>query len=109
VLANDIDGLLGQLAGDIEIYQGDQVYDFARSARTELSDQNSKIWKLVFGENRSVRAAFTSELFDPDQQIRLYEKGPPGSVAKFPNSKIIQEIVYDLEAGAWKVWEIKLR
>jgi len=109
VVANDIDGLLGQLAGDLEIYKGDQTYSFAGSARSELSNRNSRIWKLLFADEQSVRAAFTSEPFNPDQQIRLYEKGPPGSVAKFPNSKVIEEIVYEFEAGTWRIWEIKLR
>lgn len=109
LMARDVDALLVQLAGDLEIYRSDNLYDFARSARTELSDHNAEIWKLLMGDKGSVRAAFTSEPFDPDQEIRLYEKGPPASVAKFPHSKVIEEIVYNFEAGAWRVWEIKLR
>lgn len=81
----------------------------SRVPREPNSPTNAEIWKLLMGDKGSVRAAFTSEPFDPDQEIRLYEKGPPGSVAKFPHSKVIEESVYNFEAGAWRVWEITLR
>ena len=109
VINHDVDRLLTVLAGDLEIYRGEHTYDFARSARAELEDQNSDINRLFFGEKDSLRAAFTTEKFEPDPQIRLYEKALPGSVVKFEHSKIVREVVYKMQAGAWKVWEITLR
>jgi len=110
VLASkDMDGLLNLLAGDLEIYHGDQTFNFARSARSELADAKSEIHQLLLGEKGSVRTALMSEPFEPDTQIRVYEKAAPGSVVKFPKSRIVEEIVYKVEAGAWKIWEISLR
>lgn len=109
VVGQDVDGLLSLFAGDLEIYRGDHTYDFVRSARAEIADQKSEISRLLFGSKGSLRAAFATERFDPDPQIRVYSKAPPGSVVKFPRSKIVEEVVYKVEAGAWKVWEIKLR
>jgi hypothetical protein len=109
VVNRDVDGLLAALAGDLEIYQGDRTYDFSQSARAVFADPKSEISRLLLGDEGSLRAAFTTEKFEPDAQIRLYEKGPPGSAVKFAHSKIVQEVVYKAEGGAWKVWEIRLR
>ncbi len=109
VVHQDVDGLLSLLAGDLEIYRGDHSYDFVHSARAEIADQKSEIRRLLLGENGSLREAFTTERFEPDPQIRVYTEAPPGSVVKFPHSKIVEEIVFKIEAGTWKVWEIRLR
>jgi hypothetical protein len=109
VVQRDVDGLLSVLAGDVEIYQGDHVYDFLRSARTEIVDEKSEIHQLLLGEKGSLRAAFVNERFEPDPQIRVYTKAPPGSVVKFPHSKILKEVVFKVEAGTWKVWEISFQ
>jgi hypothetical protein len=109
VVHQDVDGLLSLLAGDLEIYRGDHSYDFVHSARAEIADQKSEIRRLLLGENGSLREGFTTERFEPDPQIRVYTEAPPGSVVKFPHSKIVEEIVFKIEAGTWKVWEIRLR
>lgn len=109
IVNHDIDGLLTVLAGDLEIYRGDHAYSFSQSARAELADQETEIGQLLFGDKAGLLAAFTAERFDPDEQIRLYEKAPPGCVVKFAHSKIVREVVYKAEAGSWKVWEIALR
>lgn len=109
IVGCDVDGLLTLLAGGIEIYKGDKTYDFARAARTELQERNSDVHRFLLGESDSLRSAFTTEKFDPDMQIRIYEKVPPGSVAKFDHSKVVKEVVYRFEAGTWKVWEIEFR
>jgi len=109
IVARDVDGLLTQLAGDLEIYKDDRIVSFARSARTDLTDDRSEIHQLLFGERGSLRSAFLSERFEPDPQIRVYTKAVPGSVVKFPRSKIVREVVYKIEPGSWKVWEVRLR
>jgi len=109
VVRRDVDGLLSLLAGDLEIYRADHTCDFVRAARAEIADQKSEISRLLLGDKGSLRVAFTTERFEPDPQLRVYTEAPPGSVVKFPHSKIVEEVVYKVEAGAWKVWEIKLR
>ena len=108
ILSKDVDGLLTVLAGHFEIYKGDRTFSFNRSARSELTDVKSGTRRLLMEEKGSLREAFANEPFEPDPQIRVYEKAPPGSVVKFPRSKVVQEIVYKVEAGTWKVWEISL-
>ena len=109
IVARDVDGLLTQLAGDLEIYKGDKTVSFARSARTDLMDDKSAIRQMLLGGDGSLRSAFMSEPFEPDQQIRIYTKAAPGSVVKFPKSKIIREVVYKVAPGSWKIWEIRFR
>lgn len=109
IVSRSVDRLLTFLGGDLEIYRGEQTYTFAKSARAELEDSHSEIARLFFGEKDSLWAAFTTEKFEPDEQIRLYTEASPGSVAKFEHSKILREVVFKMEAGTWKVWEIRLR
>jgi hypothetical protein len=109
VVNRDTDALINLLAGDLEIYQKDQTYTFSKAARSDLQDADSKVARLLLGPKDSVRSAFIDEKFEPDTQLRMYTEAPAGSVVKFEHSKIIREIVYKVEAGAWRIWEIDLR
>jgi hypothetical protein len=109
VVGRDADTLMNLLAGDLEIYQGEQTYTFSKAARSELENSDSKVTRLLLGEKDSIRAAFVGEKFEPDTQLRVYTKASPGSVVKFEHSKILREVVYKFEAGAWRIWEITLR
>jgi hypothetical protein len=109
VISRDVDALMSLLAGDLEIYQKDQTYTFSKAARSDLQDADSKVTRLLLGEKNSVRFAFVNEKFEPDTQLRVYTKAPPGSVVKFEHSAVVREIVYETEAGAWRIWEIDIR
>jgi hypothetical protein len=109
VLQHDVDGLLEILTPDVEFYKSGKTYTFSRSARGELEKGDTDFARLLFAPQRSIQAFFKDEKAHPDEQFRLYEKAPPGHVIKFPDGKIIQEMVYKFEAGRWKLWEIQFR
>ena len=109
VTGKDIESLLTELSGAMEIHRDGKMYSFRKAARIELSDKSADTTRLLLEDERSVRAAFSTETFEPDPQIRLVEKSAPQSVFKFEHSKILQEIVFKFEAGRWKVWEIQFR
>lgn len=109
VLQHNIDLLLKVLAGDVEFYKSGKTHSFTRGARQELEAGNTEFTRLLFGQGNSVLTLFRDERAEPDQQLRIYEKGAPASVSKFPKSKVVKEIVYKFEAGRWRVWEITFR
>jgi len=109
ILAHKREDLIALLAGDLEIYKGGKTYTFTSAARTEIEKGNSNVMRLLFGEGATLQKVFEAEKAKPDQQIRIYTEGTPSSVAKFPDSKIVKEIVYKYEAGSWRVWEIRFR
>jgi hypothetical protein len=109
LVQHNVNTLLQLLAGDVEFYKSGETYTFTRGARQELEAGTTDFDRLLYGKDNSVLTLFRDEKAEPDQQLRWYEKADPGSVAKFPDSKIVKEIVYKVEGGRWKVWEITLR
>ena len=100
---------MGILAPDFEAYRGNQTYTFSAAARKELSDRNSPLVHLLLDDEGSLRNVFAQEQQSGDAQLRLYKNRAPGCVYKFPDSKIIREIVYTFFAGKWRVWEVQFR
>jgi len=109
LLEHNINELLQLLAGDVEFYKSGKTYSFTYGARQELESGTTEFSQLLYGQEKSLLTLFRDERVEPDQQLRVYEKAPPGSVAKFPDSKVVKEIVYKFEAGRWKVWEVTFR
>jgi hypothetical protein len=106
---HNVDLLMQVLAPDLEIYKSGDAYAFTRGARAELEKGDTAFSRLLFSPNGSVLAALKDEGPRADEQIRLYQKHQPAHVIKFPDSKIIAEIVYDFQGGRWKVYEIRFR
>jgi hypothetical protein len=109
LVSEDVNALLQVFSPDLEIYRDKEVVRYSKSARSELSDRKGRIIELLFGAKGCVREIFTVEKLAGEPSLRVYEKKPPGTVYKFPKSRIIDEIVFEVHAGIWKVWEIKFR
>lgn len=106
---HDLNTLLDQLAGDLEIYRADKVISFSQSGRKELANPHSPITTAILGPGLSVREVYVSERTAGEGVIRVRTEGPLGYVLKFPKSKILAEIAFDFQAGHWRVYEIRFR
>lgn len=105
----NVESLLELVSGDLEVYRGGDAWGFEHSALTDLSNP-SKMREAICGNSHSLHAAFAAdEVRKNDSQLRVTEKGPSGPVIKFPDSKIVKEIFYKREAGAWRAFEVTLR
>lgn len=105
----ETDELVEQLSGDAEFYLGEETIEFNSSVFQELQNKNSRFVQLLCGGKGSLREALLTENTEEDIQMRVYEKHSPAIVAKFPNSKIVSEIVFDAVAGKWRVYEVQFR
>jgi hypothetical protein len=53
--------------------------------------------------------ALGPEMKGTEDALRIWEKGAPGSVTKFPKSCPLKEVVFVDEAGAFRVYEVTFR
>lgn len=110
--AQDTERLLQLLDPEVEIYVGKKTISFSTAARPELTLCHTKptpLCEQLFGGRKSLTQALTIEKSPADQQIRIYEKGGSASVAKFPSSAILSEIVFMRRRNQWQVYEIKMK
>jgi hypothetical protein len=111
--SEDIDQLLDLLAPDVEIYKDDSVHMFNRAARTELLDPNSEVSRLLYSGPGSLREVLPETLSDADYEmnLRIFERQPEAfySVCKFPDAIPVEELVFQKQAGRWRVWEVRFR
>lgn len=104
-----VDSLILALAPDFELYHGGNVLRYTVAARDELADSASALTTLLYGPGSSLRAALAEEKTAPDVALRVSEKAPLGLVYKFAKSRTVEEVVFQWQAGRWKVWEVRLR
>ena len=107
VLGKDVDCLILVLAPDFEVYKDRKTITFSTAARRELSNPDSPLARLLLGDHDSLRAVFVDEKLKGEPELRLTMGGPMRHVLKFYNSKIISEVVYNWQAGEWRVWEVR--
>jgi hypothetical protein len=102
---------LEYLCPDVEVYREGHVVSFRRGALMDLRDDASDLTRTLFQGPTSVLAV----LRDPanrsrtDANIRLWERGGSGAVWKFPTGVPVAELVFKVEAGQWRLWEIRYR
>lgn len=109
VLRKDADCLVGVLAPDFEAFKDGKAITYSTAARRELANSASPLVHLLLGSENSLRSVFADEKLDGHSELRLYESKRLDWVFKYPDSKIIQEIVYTFHSGEWRVWEIRFR
>ena len=106
VRSNNAECLVNILAPDFEAFKDSKAITYSTAARRELANPASPLVRLLRGTEKSLRSVFLDEKMKGDAQLRVYEKGGSGWVFKYPESKIIREIVYTYYAGGWRAWEI---
>ena len=108
VQANDIDKLMELVSGEIECSTTKDFGIRTGSARNILSDPKNPIHN-VSSARRGKFLALGPEMRGADGSIRVWTKHTPGTVTKFPASCPLKEIVFDQEAGAFRVYEVTFR
>jgi hypothetical protein len=109
IQARDIEKIMEMSSGEIECSWPEDFFDAQSGpARDALADPTSKISVCLQRASRAV-LAMGPEMKGADDSIRWWEKHSPGAVTKFPSSSPLKEIVFDQEAGAWRVYEVTFR
>ncbi|TMG75663.1 MAG: hypothetical protein E6H80_05120 [Betaproteobacteria bacterium] len=107
LLSNDVTQLMTTFAADAEIYHGRDVYGIDNSLWTVLSDSKSKFRR---GLALVVLAIQDDRAREPGEaNLRISRNQPVRHVYKFRPGSPVEEIVLTPHAGAFRVWEIRLR
>jgi|GEM_PF-2349250 len=110
ILSRNIDSLLVNIAPDVEFYHQDKVIRFRTGARREFANSDSDMVKYLLGDECSVWHVFETEKAMEVPEQRIYnKKNEVTTVYKFPDSSVLNEIVFIPHAGKWKVYEIRFR
>jgi len=108
VRSHNIDKLTEMSSGEIVCTSGKEFGIQAGAARTVLSNETSEFSGCL------KRAADAILALGPDMkgtsdEIRVWTEHTPGTVTKFPESSPLKEVVFVVEAGAWRVGEVTFR
>lgn len=96
-------------SGELECSMNGLFYGFhGGSARSILSNPKDDTVACLRRAASAV-LALGPEMKDADESIRVWTQHTPGTVVKFPPSSPLKEIVFDQEAGAFRVYEITFR
>jgi hypothetical protein len=106
--ANDLDELLFFSSGEIECSKREAFGIQGGHARRILGDSTSRV-SVCLKEAASAIAALGPKMKGADTNVRVYEKGPPAMVVKFPANSPLREVVLVHEAGFLRVYEVTFR
>ena len=112
--SRSVQHLLQLLAPDVEVSRGGKTARFEGSARHDLSDSTSALWRALFrgpGDLRSALADSTTYARG-EVGIRVYEHPRPGAIYtsyRFARPSSLAEVVFEGFAGQWRLWEATFR
>lgn len=108
VLSKDGESLmLNYIAPDVEFYHQGEAIRYKTSPRIEMTKGKGKMFDYVLGEQTSLLMFFKLEPDSkPEVAMRRTESGRAFMVYKFPDSQIVEEIVFTYHGGQWKVYEV---
>ena len=110
VLSRNADSLMVHVAPDAELYKGGKVIRYQAGARKEFQDGSSEFVRHLIGDTGSLYYVFNTEKSPEVAEKRIYNKhNDVTTVYKFPDSHILEEIVFTPHAGYWKVYEVRFR
>lgn len=105
--AKDIAALLEMMRPDVEIYRGGRTLSVTTPFDSFRKNPDSQFVSALIGPSESVLRQINDT--EPVQELRLAEKVGVGMVYKFPNGKILREIVFFPFNGKYRVYEIAFR
>jgi hypothetical protein len=108
IQTHDIDKVMEMSSGEIECNDKEAFGIQGGKARAILSDNKSPI-SICLQKAAAAILASGPEMKGYDDSLRMWEKGPPGSVTKPPASSPLREVVFFEEAGAIRVYEVTFR
>ena len=105
----NIDTIMDMVSGEIECsWPKDFFSTGSGPARGVLSNPKSGI-SVCLRRAADAVLALGPQMKGAGDQIRIWTNHSPGTVTKFPASSPLKEIVFDQEAGAWRVYEVTFR
>lgn len=108
VEARDLDAIMAMASGELECSTSETFGIQTGGARAILSDPKSPI-SVCLKQAADAVLAFGPDMKGAEDELRVWERHSPGTVTKFPNSSPLAEVVFDEEAGAWRVYEVTFR
>ena len=106
--SGDLDKLLFFSSGEIECSRREAFGIQSGQARQILGDSTSKVSVCLKAAARAI-VALGPKLKGAEPNVRVYEKGPPAMVIKFPANSPLREVVLVHEAGFLRVYEVTFR
>jgi hypothetical protein len=108
VKAHEIDRELSLGSGEIVCTKKEFFGIQGGQARKILGDRMSAV-AMCLAQAADAILLLGPEMNSTDTDIRVWEKGPPGMVVKFPKSSPLREVVLMDEAGAPRIYEVTFR
>lgn len=105
---NDLDELLFFSSGEIECSKQEAFGIQGGQGRKILGDSTSKV-SVCLKEAATAILAIGPKMKGAETNVRVYEKGPPAMVVKFPARLPLREVVLVHEAGFLRVYEVTFR
>ncbi|HEX4320021.1 MAG TPA: hypothetical protein VHZ52_03910 [Acidobacteriaceae bacterium] len=109
VQSHDLNEVMRLASGEIECASDDSLGIQAGSARKILSDRTSPI-SICLAKAATAILALGPAMNGTGDSIRLWpDVHRSGAVTKFPESSALKEVVFVVEAGNWRVYEVTFR
>ena len=107
VFAKDIQAILELVRPDVEIYKGGVVLSIKKRYSDFKKKPDKDFVQALIGDRDSVLEELGKT--EPEGAIRLAENVGVGQVFKFPEGKILNEIVFFPYNGKYRIYEIAFR
>jgi hypothetical protein len=108
VEAHDVNMMMRLASGEIECSRKDAYGIQGGRARTILNDKTSNI-SVCLAQAADAILSLGPEMKSTDTEIRVWEKGPPGMVVKFPKDSPLREAVLMDEEGSARIYEVTFK
>ena len=104
-------GAAAYLSAELEIYRDKNTITFEHAALTDLSSESSDLAAALFRGPTSLLGILqdSSTRAKADASVRVWEKGGVGWAIKFPVPIPIAALVFKIESGSWRLWEVTYR
>jgi hypothetical protein len=108
VKAHNMDREVSLASGEIVCTKKEFFGIQGGQARKILDDETSAI-SICLAQAADAILALGPEMKATDTAVRVWEKGPPGMVVKFPKNSPMREVVLMDEAGSPRIYEVTFR
>jgi hypothetical protein len=108
VKARDINREMELASGEIECTRQQAFGIQGGLARKILNDRTSTV-SICLTQAAGAILSLGPEMKSTDTNIRVWEKGPPGIVVKFPQNSPLREVVLIDEADSPRIYEVTFR
>ena len=104
---HDAQAIVDWLAPDVEVYRGDDVLSIDRPFAAFRAEPDAELLRTLDGPSGSVLSEARAE--PPVPKVRVWDTRQSGLAYRFEHSKLLEEVVFVVYAGRWKVWEVSFR